>query len=155
MKKQLRELLSQFSGALGNRMVESPTLMDRWRITVLGKPVLSLPIKEPSEYPSSSIWKCIRQQGKREKLVFCSVQEVSEEGSVLFCSVLFKRFLKKVLFCSVLFKRFLKRVLFCSVLFCWRGFWKNAAETSLFRCTNGSRYLFRCNIMNGKELESF
>jgi hypothetical protein len=40
------------SGTLGNGMVESPTLMDRWRITVLGKPVLSLPIKEPSEYPS-------------------------------------------------------------------------------------------------------
>jgi hypothetical protein len=40
------------SGTLGNKMVESPILMDRWRITVLGKPVLSLPIKETSEYPS-------------------------------------------------------------------------------------------------------
>jgi hypothetical protein len=51
MKKQLRKLPSQVSGTLGNRMVESPTLMDRWRITVLGKPVLSLPIKEPSRIP--------------------------------------------------------------------------------------------------------
>ena len=109
MKKQLRKLSSQVSGTLGNKMVESPTLMDRWRITVLGKPVLSLPIKQPSEYPSNwseGVW----QQGKREKLVFQSV----EEGSVQFCSVLKKRILK------------------------------STAETSLFRCTNGSRYLIHC-----------
>jgi hypothetical protein len=46
--------------------------MERWRITILGKLVLSLPIKEPSEYPSNrseGVW----QQGKREKLVFCYV----------------------------------------------------------------------------------
>jgi hypothetical protein len=50
--KTVTKTVVKVSGTLGNRMVESPTLMDRWRITVLGKPVLSLPIKDTSEYPS-------------------------------------------------------------------------------------------------------
>jgi hypothetical protein len=50
--KTVTKTVVKVSGTLGNRMVESPTLMDRWRITILGKPVLSLPIKETSEYPS-------------------------------------------------------------------------------------------------------
>jgi hypothetical protein len=65
MKKQLRKLCR-----LGNGMVESPTLMDRWRITVLGKPVLSLPIKEPSEYPSKIDLKVHTAAGKEREIDF-------------------------------------------------------------------------------------
>jgi hypothetical protein len=52
MIETVTKTVVKVSGTLGNRMVESPTLMDRWRITVLGKLVLSLAIKETSEYPS-------------------------------------------------------------------------------------------------------
>jgi hypothetical protein len=50
--KTVTKTVVKVSGTLGNRMVESPTMMERWRITILGKPVLSLAIKETSEYPS-------------------------------------------------------------------------------------------------------
>ena len=50
--KTVTKTAVKVSRTLGNRMVESPTLMDRWRITVLGKLVLYLPIKETLEYPS-------------------------------------------------------------------------------------------------------
>jgi hypothetical protein len=64
-------------------MVESPTLMDRWRITVLGKPVLSLPIKEPSEYPSIIDLKVHTAAGKEREIDFRFCAEGSNLISVL------------------------------------------------------------------------
>ena len=50
----------------------SPTMMGKWRITVLGKPVLSPPIKGTFRIPIDWYLKrCIKEKGKREKLVFC------------------------------------------------------------------------------------
>ena len=52
--------------------LESPTLMDRWRITALGKPVLSLPINGPSENPSLDDLKECMAAGLERETVFCS-----------------------------------------------------------------------------------
>jgi hypothetical protein len=61
---------------LGNRMVESPTLMDRWRITVLGKPVLSLPIKEPSRIPIKIDLKAYGSRVRDRNSVFSLLKRV-------------------------------------------------------------------------------
>ena len=51
----------------------SPTPMDRWRISVMGKPVLSLPINIFSEYPSVKLKEHIGAGQERETIfLFCA-----------------------------------------------------------------------------------
>ena len=51
----------------------SPTPMDRWRISVMGKPVLSLPINDPSRIPirqaEGTHWCRARE---RNRFLFCA-----------------------------------------------------------------------------------
>ena len=135
--------------------LESPTLMDRWRITALGKLVLSLPINEPSECPSSSIWKCVWLQGKREKSVFCSVQRAFHSS----VQRAFSFFLCRGFFISILDKRS-RRSRGLSVL-------KSVAETSTVPESEAVRALhkwtqvlneflnkFHCIFISGKEHQS-